>query len=312
MAGQLQFRRSFVAEFGDIKIDGTNGADDTLRVEFNIERDKLPWPNNAELVVTNLSESTRDRLTAAGPAVARIAAGYNADPSIIFYGLLDLVDHQKDESSGDWYTRLSSSDCGEKIKQAKVSKSFAKGTTVGAVVKEILKSLGLGEGNLKDFAFDSDMLRTLPAGGALHGNAVEELTYFLRSAGLEFSIQNSKIQFVKIGRGVPNAQGPLLTPNTGLVGSVTVSLEKATDLTRKKTKKTAARAIETVFGEKVDMVKTIEGKCLLNADLVPGVPFRVESATVNGDFLCCACRHRGDSRGPDWYTEWKGIPLEDV
>lgn len=310
MSGQLQFFRSFVAEFGDVKIDGTNGEDNTLRVEFNVERTKLPWPNSAELIITNLSGETRDRLTAAGPAVARISAGYDLNPSIIFYGLLDIVDHTKDETSGDWYTRLSSSDCGEKIKQARVSASFVKGTTVGTVVKAILKALGLGEGNLKDFANDSDMLRTLPASGALHGNAVEELTYFLRSAGLEFSIQDSKLQFVKIGRGVPNTTGPLLTPDTGLVGSVKIALEKATDLTRRKTKKTTEQAIETIFGEKVDMVKTIEGKCLLNARLVPGVPFRVESATVNGDFLCCACRHRGDSRGSDWFTEFKGIPLE--
>jgi hypothetical protein len=157
------------------------------------------------------------------------------------------------------------------------------------------------------------MLRTLPGGTALHGNAVEELTYFLRSAGLEFSIQNGKIQFVKIGQGVPNSKGPVLSPETGLVGSVELSREKCSDLTRKapKRKKTESEVADFLAGkaEDPDMVTTIEGKCLLNPRLVPGVPFRVDSETVQGEFLCCAIRHIGDSRGNDWFTEFRGIPL---
>lgn len=313
MVGQISFFRSFVAEFGNVKIDGTAGADDTLRVEFLVERDKLFFPNCAELRVTNLSADTRAQLTAAGPVTARISAGYDADPSVIFFGVLDHCEHVKDGSSGDWTTRLSSSDGARHIKETGVSKSFAKGTTVATIIKEILKSLHLGEGNIKDFANDSDMLRILNAGASVFGNAAEELTYWLRSAGLEFSIQNSKIQFTKIGRGAPNTEGPLLTPDTGLVGSVTLSRERCTDLTRKgpKKRKTEDQIADVLAGKSDDddTVQVIEGTCLLNPKLVPGVPFRVESATVTGDFLCCAIRHRGDSRGNDWFTEFHGIPL---
>jgi hypothetical protein len=304
-----QFFRALVAEFGDVKIDASGGFDNTLRVAFNVERDKLPWPNNAELAVWNLNAETRAKLTKAGSLVARVAAGYDGQTDQIFYGLLDTVEHIKE--GPDWITRMSASDCGEKIKQAKVSKSFGKGVLVKDVVKEILKVLGLGEGNLAAFANDSDMLRPIGHGGALHGNAVEELTHFLRSASLEFSIQDGKLQFVKIGKGVPNSRGPLITPGTGLVGSARLVREKATDLTRRKDKKKKVNTVETIFGESVDMITTVEGKCLLNASLVPGVPFQVESATVNGNFVCVAVRHVGDIRDQDWYSEWKGIPVEE-
>jgi hypothetical protein len=94
---------------------------------------------------------------------------------------------------------------------------------------------------------------------------------------------------------------------------VTLGREKCSDLTRKepKKKKTESEIADLLTGKKDDddMVQTIEGMCLLNPQMTPGVPFRVESATVNGDFLCCAIRHRGDSRGSDWYTEFKAIPL---
>lgn len=309
---KLQFFRSFVAEFGDVKIDGTDGDDSTLRVRFMVERDRLPWPNSAELEVFNLSRDSRAKLSKAGAVTARILAGYDAEPSQIFFGRLENVEHIKE--GPDWITRMSASDCGREIAESRVTVSFAKGTLVRDVIKEILKVLGLGEGNLSAFANDSDLLRPLPFGGALHGNAVEELTHFLRSAALELSIQDGKVQFVKIGRGVPNTKGPLLSPSTGLVGSPRLVREKARGLCedgrKKKPSGTVREALEG--GTDDSMIMTVEATCLLNPSVVPGVPFRVESEHINGDFVCVAMRHTGDSRGVEWYTEVKGIPLEGV
>jgi hypothetical protein len=302
----VQFRRAFVAEFGDVRIAALQG-EQTLRVRFSVERDKLPWPNNAELAIYNLSGDTRAKLTQGGPVVGKIQAGYEGDVKQIFFGLLDIIEHEKD--GPNWVTRMSASDCGEKIKQTKVNTSFVKGTSVGTVIKAILKQLGLGEGNLSSFSADPELMRTLPHGGALTGNAVEELTYFLRAASLEFSIQDGKIQFTKIGEGAPNSTGPLISPATGMVGSAKLVRETATDLTRKKSKRTAQNTIQTVLGDTVDLITTVECKCLLNAALVPGVPFKVESETVNGEFVACATRHTGDTADQDWYTEAKGIPL---
>lgn len=310
MSGKLQFFRTFRAEFGDVLVENVNG-NETLRCRFSIERDKLPWPNNAELAVYNLAESTRAKLTASTGIAARLSVGYDGEIDQIFSGLLDIVEHER-ETDGSWITRMSASDSGEKIKQARISKSFAKGVLVRDVVKEILKVLGLGEGNLSSFAFDSDMLRPLGHGGALHGNAVEELAHFLRSAALEFSIQDGKPQFNKIGKGVPNNRGPLLSPATGLVGSAKLVREPVTDLTQKPKKKTVQNTLVTALGERVDLVTTVEAKCLLQAGLIPGVPFRVESASVNGDFVAIATRATGDTRDNDWYSEAKGIPLEDA
>jgi hypothetical protein len=313
MSGQLQFHRAFVAEFGDVKIEALQG-EETLRVQFCIERDKLPWANNAELAVWNLNPTTRAKLTAAGPVVARISAGYDGEANQIFFGLLDIVEHIKEGPA--WITRMSASDCGREIRESKISKSFAKGTLVRDVIKALLKELGLGEGNLSAFANDSDLLRPLPHGGALHGNVVEELTHFLRSAALEFSIQDGKVQFVKIGRGAPNTSGPLLTPDTGLVGSARLVKERRSGPERAELKKKKAAETGTVRAvlegrgdPDVDSVTVCEATCLLNAAVVPGVPFRVQSETVNGGFVCAAMRHRGDSHDQEWYTELRGTPL---
>lgn len=305
-----QFRRELVAEFGDVKISQLGGALSGLRVVFNVERDKLPWANNVELNVFNLAEKTRAKLTQAGPISARLSAGYLGEPQQLFFGVLDIVEHIKDGT--DWVTHMSASDCGEKIKQTKVSVAFSKGQKYGDVVRAIVKTLGLGNGNLADFDFNSDMLTPLEHGGALHGNAVEELAYFLRAVNLEFSIQDGKPQFVYIGQGVPNTTGPKLTPTTGLVGSARLVREKATDLTRKKTKRTAKNTVLTALGESVDMITTIEGTCLLQGRIVPGIPMRIESASVNADALCCAVKHAGDTRGNDWYSDFKAIPLDEA
>lgn len=303
-----QFKREFVGEFGDVKISQLGGQLTGLRCVFNIERDKLPWANNAELNVYNLAEATRAKLTQAGPVTARVSAGYVGEAKQIFFGVLDIVEHIKDGT--DWVTHMSSSDCGEKIKQTKVSASFAKGQTLGTVIKAIVDTLGLGRGNLADFDNDSDLLTPLIHGGTLHGNAVEELAYFLRAVNLEFSIQDGKVQFVHIGEGVPNTVGPKLSPTTGLVGSARLVREKATDLTRKKTKKTGKNTVLTALGDTVDMITTIEGTCLIESQIVPGVPVRIESESVNADAVCCAVKHTGDTRGNDWYSDFKLIPLD--
>lgn len=302
----FQFGRSVIAEFADVKIEGTEG----LRVTFAIERDKLPWPNNAELAVYNLNPVTRSMLTSSGKVTAKIQAGYAGDVSQLFFGVLDIVEHVKDGTN--WVTRMSASDAGEKIKQARVSTTFAKSTTYLAVIRALLKQLGLGEGNLSSFASHPDLLRKLPFASALHGNAVEELTYFLRAANLEFSIQDQKIQFLKIGEGAPNLTAPLISATSGMIGSPRLVKEKATDLTRKKTRATAQNSILTALGDDVDMITTVEGECLLSAKMVPGVTFRVESETVNGDYLACATKTTGDTHGNDWQTQFKGMPLGEA
>jgi hypothetical protein len=302
----VQFRRAIVAEFADVKIEALQG-EESMRVVFSVERDKLPWPNNAELAVYNLNPVTRSMLTSSGKVSAKISAGYIGDVNQIFFGVLDTVEHIRDGTN--WVTRMSASDAGEKIKQARVSQTFTKGTTYLAIIKAILKVLGLGEGNLASFATSAELLRTISFAASLHGNAVEELTYFLRAANLEFSIQDGKVQFLRIGEGAPNLQGPLINGDHGMVGSPRIVREKATDLTRKKTKTTVQNSIASALDDDVDMITTVEGQCLLNARLVPGVMFRLESETINADWLACATKHVGDTHGQEWTTDFKGMPV---
>jgi hypothetical protein len=298
----FQFGRSVIAEFADVKIEGTEG----LRVTFSVERDKLPWPNNAELAVYNLNPVTRSMLTSAGKVTARIQAGYKGEINQLFFGVLDIVEHIKEGPT--WVTRMSCSDAGEKCKQARLSTTFKKGATRSEVIRALLNSLGLGEGNLSSFATKAEIMRKLPFASTLHGNASEELAYFLRASGLEFSIQDQKIQFLEIGKGAPNLKSPLISPTSGLIGSPRLVREKATDLTRKSKK--PVNPVPFLSGaDEIDMITTVEGECLLNAGLVPGVTFRLESETVNGDFLACATRTTGDTHGPDWTTRFKGMPL---
>lgn len=302
----VQFGRSVIAEFADVRIESTN----SLRVTFAVERDKLPWPNNAELAVYNLNPVTRSMLTSSGKVTAKIQAGYQGKVDQVFFGVLDIVEHVKDGPT--WITRMSCSDSGERIKQTRVSTTFAKGTIYRDVIKALLKQLGLGEGNLSAFANHGDLLKKLPYSSTLHGSATEELTYFLRLANLEFSIQDAKIQFLKIGEGAPNLTAPLISATSGMIGSPRLVREKVTDLTRPKTKRTAEDTVAAALAgpDNTDTIMTVEGECLLNAKLVPGVTFRVESESINADYLAVATRTTGDTHGQDWTTRFKGMPLE--
>jgi hypothetical protein len=66
------------------------------------------------------------------------------------------------------------------------------------------------------------------------------------------------------------------------------------------------RSTETVVPKTSTQVT---GVCLLQPDLIPGVPFRVESEAFTGNLVCLKTVHVGDSHSTDqWIVQWTGRP----
>lgn len=305
------FGRSYRLTVGDISID--NLSAESLRITFEIERQKagLGAPNSAEIAVYGFSRETRDRLSAlaAGgwvnqvPSVAakraknkelppgisvRLEAGWNGEVEQIFLGALRNVASERVGS--DWITTFGAADGEKEIKLAKVRRSFAKGTPTSAVLTALASALGIKSGNA------AAVFPQLKMGAAevfalqqpLHvvGSAAEELDYFVRSCGCEWSIQDGALQIMLAGSvaDAPGASSPVLSKDSGLIGQA-----------------------------KVDSGGTVSGRALLCASLIPGRSFRIESAAITDNFRCIKTTHRGDSHSTSgvegWIVEFEGDPL---
>jgi hypothetical protein len=214
----------------------------------------------------------------------RLEAGYGEHIGQIFFGVLRKVSSWRQGET--WLTQISGGDAEHSISTARISKTFVKGTPLASVLRELVGTLpGVGEGGL------SNTLQALQAGGFLaggstlqkaltfHGDSATALTQFLRSCGMTWSIQDGAFYAGPDGVATVPGQGPLLTPDTGLVDE-----------------------------PQIDKNGFVVGKALLNPDLIPGRVFRIECSRVTGNFLAEKTQHRGDSTGEPWFVEFVGRP----
>ena len=291
------FQRAYRLTVGSIEIDARTGVDlRSLRIAFAVERDIKRHPNNAEVAIWNLSPSNRLALSKLSEVPVRIEAGYVDDVGTIFQGDLRCARSMRDGTgSPSFITRVSGGDGETKIRTARINRTFASGTPVGTVIRELGQALGVGEGNLNQFggAALANGSKTLTRSLTIRGSVFDELEAVTRSCGLQWSIQDSALQLREAGQPVGDRQGPLLRADTGLVGEVQVE------------------AVATPEPGFTRGSSKVTGVCLLRPDLIPGVPFRVESLAFTGNLVCVATVHRGDTHSTDqWIVEWTGRPYK--
>jgi hypothetical protein len=314
------FRRAFRLTIAN-KQFGSVDAVRPLSFTFAVQRDKGLTPNNADVLIYNLSDDTRSELEQlsggfgqgtgkarrtklrsskakkpkkqkAGVAhapddadgvVVRIEAGYGENIGQIFFGVLRKVSSWR--QGAEWITQISGGDGESAITTAKISKTFTKGTPLTAVVRALVGALGVGEGGLNATLNALDVTgflaggRTLQKALTMHGDAATNLDQFMNSLGFQWSIQDGAFYAGPSGTPTFPGQGPLLTPDTGLLDV-----------------------------PQIDRNGKLVGKALLNADLLPGRVVRVESTRVTGNFLVERTQHKGSSFGKDWLCEFVAAP----
>lgn len=252
--------------------------------EFEIQKTLKRDPNSCVLQIFNLNEAHRAELQELQPKAGakrgipvKIEAGYGDDMSLLWLGDLRTVFSQR--SGADWSTRLSSGDGEKAIQNATIALPMGAKTDIGTALRAVVKYLGVDPGNLDSVA-GSIRLRAggsqFPAPKILHGQAARVVDDIARSAALEWSIQDGALQFLPAGKA-STEQAFFLSPDTGLIGSPTVSNE----------------------GE-------LEAKLLLIPGVRPGRLCVVESSGIKGQFRIEKCVYRGQNWAQDWYVTISG------
>ncbi len=158
---------------------------------------------------------------------------------------------------------------------ARINKSFAAGTSLATVMQECAKSLGVGLGNAVKKAASGKLL---DAGNeflnsvTVSGQAQKELDRMVKSAGLEWSIQDGVLQLLDAGLPLEDVS-IVLKPETGLIGSPTIGNDGV-----------------------------IRMNSLMNSDIIPGREIELESVAVKGRFRAERCEYRGSKSERDFYV----------
>lgn len=298
-----QWRRAIklvVGEPGPTGMGGVTIESESLRCSFEIERDEKPWPNTADVRIWNLNSTHRAEFADQQGVPCSLSAGYRGALGQLFAGM--LREAQSTHDGTDWVTRITGGDGeldqdGEPVAGKSIHKTWSKGTPCLQVLKDFVAEMKLAEGNAS-VAGAAGQLTTgsmLSHAFTVDGPILDELTYFMRSVGLAWSIQDGAFQ-VRLA-DAPASTGPLISPSTGLVGSVTKSTRKI------ERENTVTKAQETTTWQMA------AGTCLLLPELKPGVGFVVQSELTTGTYVCTKVRHVGDTHGREWYTEFEGRAL---
>jgi hypothetical protein len=283
------FSRAFALTVSTLEVSA-------FRCKFHIEKTLKPEPNKALIEIYNLSADHRAMLSDlapgktiklgktrkkgvakpfAGAVPVSLSAGYqDPGPDLIYLGDLVTVDSEID--GGDWVTAISSGDGARAVRTARINQAFGPKTPVSAALRTLVKSLGLGEGNLGAVVNRLKLqgkASLLTRGLVMSGPTARMMTDLCRSADLEWSIQDGAIQFVDFGQTLAG-QAVILQPGTGLIGSPNVSAEGIMNC-----------------------------KTLIVPGLRCGGVVVLKSALVDGQFRIEKIAYTGDTHGQDWTAE---------
>lgn len=268
-----------------VRVDGDEVASDQgsrLDVAFQIMKSTKREPNTCQLAIWNLHPDRRTRIESGRDVRVEVAAGYKGStaPPLLFRGDIRNARSPRGGTVStsteqvDRITEVEARDGGRSYLAARVSKSFGPGTPTTDVLNYLADSMGVGRGNVGDFAGYQ-----LETGGSnfrgavvLDGQAHRELHTILRSLGLRWSIQNGVLQIMR--RRTPlSTEAAVISTGTGMVGSPTA--------------------------ETGGIVKV---NALLRPGLDPGRKVKLESAQFTGFYEIKKATYVGDTRATNWYA----------
>jgi hypothetical protein len=244
-----------------------------LKFKFDVKKSNNREANESTISIWNLKESSRTILQEKGLEVI-LKAGYIDGISQIVRS--DIERTNITHPAVDWIVELELADGAAAMKSRRINKSFRGPQQPGAILKQAAEALGLDPGNLNEQIRTNgarSVLKEWLSGNVLSGKASDVLDEIASSMGLNYSVQDKKLQFLP-------KNGALSTP------AIKVSLETG-----------------MVGSPQIGEDGTITVKSLLDPRMVPGQKIDVESLVVSGDFVVANVHHFGDTWGPEWTTE---------
>lgn len=250
------FGSTAIIRTGDVTIKS-----DALDVEYFVPFDDDMEPNEAEIIVYNLSENTRKQLKK-GAAIS-IESGYTGDTGVLFTGFISKVKTKREDM--DRVTTIYAMD---DIKDHTIeSISFAKGTKASYILKHLIGLTGLP---LAVFSIRRD--HTYKDAQTVEGDLMENISKYAKVCGISVYVSKGKIYARYITEG--DNLNFTVSSETGMIGSPSPYEEEIT----------AEDYKDTVNGYEVDMV--------LQHRMCAGAIVSLKSEEANGTFRVCSGEHR--------------------
>lgn len=269
-----QFDRRWRVQVGDL-------ATEELRCVFTVTRSLKPEPNKIDLSICNLSRESRQRITPEkGKTVAvQIDAGYKDSVGTIFVGEARRVYPVR--QGPDMITRVQGGDGERQLRTARMAENFGPGTKLVDVLEKMAGSLGVKADAAKERIRRGDFrggLTEFIHGFNFSGPLREEFERQMKSAGLNWSVQNGELQVLGDGE-TTQQEAFVFSADSGLIGSPEIKDSGG-----------------------------VKFQCLMQAALAPGQKAVLDARAVQGTFKITDLVFHGDTHGQDWIVDVDADP----
>jgi len=265
--------------------------------------DLMGTPNHVIVRVYNLSDQTVNKIislngpNAGTPEYTRLIlqAGYEDGPyGTIFDGTIAYYRVGR-ESPTDTYLDITTVDGDEANNFGVVNQTLAAGATPNDQISTIV-STALSPYSIKlGWIPPTFPAQPLPRGKVLFGMARKHLRDIANTNGMRASIQNGQLQFMPLTSYLPG-QAVVLNSYTGMIG-----IPEQTQ---------GGIQISSLLNPnfKVNGAVQIDNKSIQSIALDPSLAGQLQIAfapivTADGFYRILVLKHRGDTRGNDWYSD---------
>jgi hypothetical protein len=278
-----------------ISFDGVNIKPITdLRIIFEIDKDDGSQLNHGTIKIYNLSPKNRAQIAKTHPigyplfepiVKVFLNVGYSNDNVRIIGGELLSAINTKDGK--DWITTIEVYSGIKTVTKSIANFSFAKPTKITTIIDKLLKAMQI------DFSYTEDakdLLSNLKTEDyTASGLTFKEVYTVLNRYGASFTIEEDGKGLIYIDDRPRNpTQGQnsqnTFSPNNGLIGSPEIT---RTGISIRSLLRPRTRIMERIF---------VKSRTLSNT---------LRFGTF-ADYHIKSIKHKGDTRGEDWFTEIEG------
>lgn len=258
-----------------------------LHIKFSVRNTTAQVLKRAEIRIYNLNQDTARKIQNEFTRV-ELSAGYEDNIGLIFQGQIAQIRVGR-ENATDSYVDIFAQDGDAAYNFAVSNRSLAKGWTPDQLHASLLQDLepyGITAGYKPDFSTES-----ASRGMACYGMTRDYLRDLAAQQGCEWSIEDGKINFVKLSSFLPG-EAVVLNSATGMIGTPEMTLQGLT------IRSLLNSRIKSGGQVKVDNASIASLKLNIayaGSDVAPGTD-------ADGAYTSRVVQHVGDTRGLEWYT----------
>ena len=235
-------------------------SSETLDVEFDVPFDDDMEPNEAEIVVYNLSDNTIKQLKKS--AEITIEAGYESDTGVLFKGFISKIKTEYDDA--DKKTTIYAMD---DIKDHSIENlSYGKNSKASSILRSLIQKTGIPIAVFKprrDYTYETEQ--------TVDGDLMENISKYAKVCGISVYVSKGKIYARHISEG--DNLNFTVSSETGMIGSPSEFEEEIT------------------AEDYTDIVNGYEAKMLLQHRMCTAAIVNLQSKVSKGTYRVCSGTH---------------------